>query len=343
MWAAACPHTLKQGRQIKVKKARLFKSIVLLMLLVLMISCAVDRGPQQRPSPDEARLEIPESISRGEGKEPVLKVYIKETGEIKELPFEEYLEGVVAGEMKNDWPEEALAAQAILARTFVMEFVTEKGGSKYEGAHVSTDIEEAQAWNRDEVNDRIKKAVQRTRGEVAVYDNNYIKAWFHAHAGGRTASAREGLAFEEEEPPYIKVTKSPDSDKAPSEDSNWTATFPRQKMEQALSEMGKEKKGYGRVEVGEKGPSGRAVTLNFDGTEVSAPEFRIAIGSTEMKSTLIDSIEIKGGELTIKGRGYGHGVGMSQWGAFALAEDGKKAEDIVRYYFEGIEIAKAWE
>ena len=324
-------------------RKRAVRIIVFIALLALAVLCASCRRQEQRPVPETARLKVPESISRGQGKEPVLKVYVKETGEIKELPFEKYLEGVVAGEMKNDWPEEALAAQAILARTFVMEFVSEKGGSKYEGAHVSTDIEEAQAWNQQAVNDRVKRAVKRTRGEVAVYNNNYIKAWFHAHAGGKTASAKEGLAFKEAEPPYIKVTDSPDSPEAPKDDSSWTVSFTRQEVERALSEMGSETKGLSSARIAEKGPSGRAVTLDFNGIKVSAPEFRVAIGSTKMKSTLIDSIEVSGQKLVIKGRGYGHGVGMSQWGAYALAKEGKKAEEIVDYYFKGIEILKAWE
>lgn len=326
-----------------MKGLRMVRLVIIIVLLAMAVSCASCRRQEQRPAPETARLKIPEAISRGQGKEPVLKVYVKETGEIKELPFERYLEGVVAGEMKNDWPEEALAAQAILARTFVMEFVSEKGGSKYEGAHVSTDIEEAQAWNEQAVNERVKKAVERTRGEVAVYNNNYIKAWFHAHAGGKTATAKEGLAFEEQEPPYVKVTESPDSPDAPKDDSNWTASFTKQEVQQALSETGSQVKDLTSVRVAEKGPSGRAVTLDFGGTKVSAPGFRIAIGSTKMKSTLIDSIEVQGEQLVIKGRGYGHGVGMSQWGAYALAKEGKKAEEIVEYYFKGIEIVKAWE
>ena len=326
-----------------MKRNNAVKIVLFILVLLLLVSCVSCRRQERRPAPEPAPLKIPESISRGQGKEPVLKVYIKETGEIKELPFEEYLQGVVAGEMKNDWPEEALAAQAILARTFVMEFVSEKGGSKYDGAHVSTDIEEAQAWNQQAVNDRVKRAVERTRGEVAVYKNNYIKAWFHAHAGGKTASAKEGLAFEEAEPPYIKVVDSPDSPEAPKEDSNWTASFSRQEVEKALKETGVQIKGLSSVKVAEKGPSGRAVTLDFDGKKVSAPGFRIAIGSTKMKSTLIDSIEVQGERLVIKGRGYGHGVGMSQWGAYALAKEGKKAEEILKHYFRGIEIVKAWD
>ncbi|MBE0467847.1 MAG: SpoIID/LytB domain-containing protein, partial [Candidatus Desulforudis sp.] len=90
--------------------------------------------------------EIPAEISRGEGREPVLRVFDVEAEQMREMGFEDYVAGVLAGEMHTDWPEEALAAQAILARTFALKFIAEKD-SRYEGAHISTDVEEAQAWN----------------------------------------------------------------------------------------------------------------------------------------------------------------------------------------------------
>src|SRR5690606_37135213 len=124
------------------------------------------------------------AISQGENKEPRLKVFITDGQVIREMNFEDYVTGVLAGEMSNNFPKEALEAQAILARTFVMEFITEKGQSKYEGAHVSTDIEEAQAWNAGEINDRVIEAVANTRGKVLLHNGEYVKAWFHAHAGG---------------------------------------------------------------------------------------------------------------------------------------------------------------
>ncbi len=325
-------------------KSKLIKVLTLLLIPVLLGSCA---GVRQRPGedtpPELVRLKIPGSISRGQGKEPVLKVYIKDTGQIKELPFEQYVAGVVAGEMKNDWPEEALAAQAILARTFVMEFITEKGGSKYSGADVSTDIEEVQAWNEEAVNERVKRAVNKTRGEVAVYNNQYIKAWFHSNAGGKTASAKEGLAFREKEPPYVKMVTSPDSDKAPKDEQNWTAEFTKQEIAKALQDMGKEAGDFTSVKISGKGPSGRATELIFGNTKVSAPEFRIAVGSTRMKSTLLTAVDVHGDKVILKGKGYGHGVGMSQWGAYTLAERGRKAEEIVDYYFKNVRIVKIWE
>ena len=126
------------------------------------------------------------------------------------MKFEEYIKSVVGGEIKNDWPPEAIEAQAIIARTFVLNFIHEKGHSKYGDAHVSTDIEEAQAWNPEAVNERITKAVENTRGQVMVYEGRFAQGWFHSNAAGKTATAKEGLNYKKGNPPYIKVVKSPD-------------------------------------------------------------------------------------------------------------------------------------
>ena len=97
------------------------------------------------------------------------------------------------------------------------------------------------------------------------------------------------------------------------------------------------------VSIGERGESGRAKTLLISGKEVSAPAFRIAIGSTKMRSCLFESLRVEDGKVQMRGRGYGHGVGMSQWGAYAMAKEGKTAEEIVTHYFAGVMIDKAWE
>lgn len=309
------------------------------VLLALLIGCtpAVKR-PEQ---PQIKKPPIPEKISVGENEEPVLKVYIKQTGKIEEMALEDYVAGTVAGEIKNDWPTEALKAQAILARTYVLDFVNTKK-SKYEGADISTDFEEAQAWNEANVNDRIKKAVNDTRGQVVVYNGNYIKAWFFSHAGGMTATAKEGLNYKGQNPPYIQVVKSPDSSKAKPEDREWTAEFSKNEVLSALDKMGAGVKDFSSVKVAERGPSGRTTILSFDGVPVNAPDLRIALGSERMKSTLLESLRFDGNTLTMKGKGFGHGVGMSQWGAYGLSEQGKTAEDIIKYYFKGVNIVKLW-
>jgi len=325
---------------------------LLLLLLLFLISCT----PAQRPAPsqpekrnaeqqdeeDIPKPAIPERISQGADKEPVLKVYDVEKGKIVELPFEQYLEAVVAGEMKNDWPSAALEAQAIIARTFALQFIAEKGGSRHEGADVSTDIEEAQAWNPEAVNDNIKTAISKTRGMVMVYEGKFANAWFHSNAGGITASAKEGLNFKEAEPPYIKVVKSPDTTGAPADEMNWTATFTREEIRKAAKDAGQEVKSVNSVTVGRKGPSGRAMTLVIDGVEVSAPELRIALGSMKMKSTLLTDLRVEGDQVVMKGKGYGHGVGMSQWGAYNMANQGKTAVDIIKYYYKDIRLVRLW-
>ncbi|WP_212380883.1 SpoIID/LytB domain-containing protein [Alkaliphilus sp. B6464] len=329
---------------------RLSLALAVLLLIVSVVACQPAKRPGEKgivpKKVEEKNIKkppIPESISQGEGKEPRLKVYLTEGQKINEMKFEDYVVGVLAGEMSNDFPEEALEAQAILARTFVMEFITEKGESKYKGAHVSTDIEEAQAWNSKEINERIIKAVSNTRGQVLLYDGKYVKSWFYAHAGGKTATAKEGLGYTEAEPPYIQVVKSPDSPEAPPEDANWTATFTKGQINEAMQKVGKTPGDFNSIEIVKKGPSGRATELKIGNETVQAPRFRLAIDSTKMKSTKLESIKVEGDKVTMKGTGYGHGVGMSQWGAYKMAKDGKKAEDIIKHYFKGVQIVKLWE
>lgn len=273
--------------------------------------------------------------------EPELSVYMHETGEIRQMKLEKYLEGVVAGEMKNDWEPNALAAQAILARTYTLQ-AFEKGKLTSKGTHASTDIEEFQAYNETAVNDQVRRAVAATRGEVAAYNGVPIIGWFHASAGGKTALAKEGLDYPYEEPPFIRSVDSPD-ELAPQDIKSWTAKYTREEVRAALTKMEAPVGVLESLEIAQKGPSGRAVTLRVNGqTEVSAPKLRLALGSTKLKSMLLEAIEVEGDSVVFRGSGYGHGVGMSQWGARKMAADGKSPEEIVQHYFKDVVIEKRW-
>lgn len=346
------------------KKLSYLRIVCMVMAVILLIGCAdktrqtpkpdtgqQDQEEEEKPAPGKAspqesaqKPDLPEALDGVEGQEPSLQVFIQEENTTQEMKLEDYIKNVVAGEIKNDWPDEAIKAQAIIARTFVLNFIDEKGHSKHGKAHISTDIEEAQAWNPQDVNQKIEKAVEDTRGQVMVYDGKYAQGWFHSNAAGMTATAKEGLNYKKDNPPYIKVVESPDdSPEIPDDEKDWEYWVSKDKVIEALNSMGKEIKDFGSVTIGEKGESGRAITLSFEDTKVSAPDFRIAIGSTEMKSTLLDLAELQGDQVIFKGRGYGHGVGMSQWGAYTMAMDGKKAEDIISHYFSGVSIVKVWE
>lgn len=278
-------------------------------------------------------------------KEPRLSLYVVETGETKSLGIEEYLAGVVAGEMKPEWPEAAYAAQAILARSFTMNWLGSGKKSRY-GTDLSTDVEEAQAYKPDAVTDRIRDAVQKTRGKVMTYDGQFVRGWFHSYSGGRTATAKEGLAYREAEPPYVESIKLPNNPYVPADLKSWLAQFTGHEVKEALRSMGKSVGDIRSVQIGKKGPSGRTVTLVFSGTggeaEVSAPDFRVAIGPERLKSLLLSEVAWQDGRLRFRGSGFGHGVGLSQWDAYMLAKEGQSPEDIVKRFFPKVTIEKRW-
>lgn len=312
---------------------KVFLIYILLIFSILLVGCPAKR-PDLEPSPLDQKY----------NEEPMISIYVVETDEVMEMPMEEYLMGVVAAEMDPTWPQEVLAAQAIIARTFTLKKI-EEGGVEARGTDASTDIEEFQAYDAERINDTVRQAVANTRGMVVSYDGKLINGWFHADGGGRTAaSAEEGLAFTEEEAPYIKSVEDPGFAITLEENKSWTATFSLEEVRQAVKEVaGNDPGDIQSVEVVEKGPSGRAMKVKVGGVTVSGPALRLALGSTVMRSTLWDDIRIEGNQLVVSGKGYGHGVGLSQWGAKALAEDGKSPEEIVKYFYEGIEIEKLWD
>ena len=293
------------------------------------------------PGKSAAQL-VPERLEKNESGVPMLKVYDVKNEKLETLSVEDYLPAVLAGEMAGDWPLEALKAQAILARTFVLQFVSQKE-SMYDGADISTDIKEAQAYDAAGVNARIREAVKETRGEVLNAGGELPYAWFHAHSGGLTARAKEGLDYEKAEPGYTQCVKGMENDEAPAEAAHWQADFSADEVMAAANASGAKVDALESIAVGRRGESGRAETLLISGQEVSAPAFRIAIGSTKMRSCLLESLRVEDGRVKMSGKGYGHGVGMSQWGAYAMAKAGKTAEEIVMHYFRGVSIDRAWE
>ena len=271
----------------------------------------------------------------------VISLYQHETGKAIELPLKEYLYGVVAGEMDVNWPLEALAAQAIMARTFTLEKM-EDGGVPQRGTDASTDIQEFQAYDAEKINDRVKEAVDKTAGQVVTYDGELIKAWFFADGGGRTAaSAMEGLAYDKEPTPYIKSVEDPGFHLPDNPNRTWETYFTMKQVTDAVESVtGIRREKFQKVSIAEQGESGRVIKYDFDGISVGAAALRLALGGETMKSNLIEEIAIQDGRLMVKGRGYGHGVGMSQWGAKALAEEGEDADGIIEYFFDNVEIVE---
>lgn len=271
-----------------------------------------------------------------------IRVYFHEEDVVRTMPLEEYLEGVVAGEMKNTFPIEALKAQAIVARTYTLAKMAQ-GELPNRKADASTDIREFQAYRADAVNDAVREAVQMTRGQVLEYEGEPIMAWFHASAGGMTATAEEGLDYTKKETPYIVPVMSNDED-APDEVKEWEAVFTQEEVLAALAASGQEIDAIESVAIDGIGPSGRTMRFIINGNlTVSAPSLRMALGSTKLPSLLLDEVAVNERAVRFVGHGYGHGVGMSQWGAYHMAVSGADAQQITSHYYPQTTLVRRWE
>lgn len=280
-------------------------------------------------------------------KQPKLTVYFHESKTKKTMPIEEYLLGVVAGEMKPGWPLEAYAAQAIVARTFTMDFLARGGTRELHNTDISTDEKEAQAYNATAITPLIRQAVKMTEGKVMTYQGKYVKGWFSASCGGKTALAKEGLAYKESEPAYMRSVSCPEEEVIPKEDLFWKNKFTGEEINTALGTLGKNIGKITRMEVKERSENSfRATMLKFIGekgqADVEGADFRIAINPEKMRSIWITDINNETDGIGISGRGFGHGVGLCQWGSYALAKEGKKAEEIIKHYYPEITITEVW-
>lgn len=342
-----------------------FLTLILCVLVIITMGggCRGIRRPSPNPEPksqketkpltedneeitveEKTTVKIPDQISQGENKEPKLRVYIAEQGSIKTMAIEEYIMGVVAAEMDPTWEKQALAAQAIKARTFTLQKIVEDGGVPNRKADASSNIEEFQAYDSSRINDQVKEAVESTRGLVAVYKDQFVRAWFHAYCGGQTSTAPVGLNFQDDNPPYIHSVECPCFDGIDEQLRYWEKSYTLSRVRNVARQIaGKDPGNVTTFKIG-KEEEGRAVTFLINNVEVNAAEFRLAIGSTEFKSTIINDVKIAGNTITFKGQGYGHGVGLCQWGAQVFARDqGKNAEEIIKYYFKDVVIQKLWE
>lgn len=320
----------------------MFKKHHHLLVVALVVTVILNTG-----CPGKEKTLFKNLVTRF-GKPPEITVFIKETGKIKKMDIEEYLLGVVAGEMKPGWPLNAYAAQAIIARTFTMEFLARGGTRQLHNTDISTDEKEAQAYNSANITPTIRRAVKMTKGLVMTYKNRYVKGWYSASCGGRTAYAKEGLAYKGPEPPYISSVKCPEEKRIPDDELYWRTPLSSFEINEALKKLNKPDLGRIKsMEIVKRSKSQRATRIKFMGdkgsAEVNGADFRINVGPEKLRSIWIsDEIKNEAGKITVKGRGFGHGVGLCQWGAYALAKQNKSPQAIVKHYYPKAEVSKIW-
>jgi stage II sporulation protein D len=249
------------------------------------------------------------------------------------LDVEAYLYGVVPKEMSPQWPLEALKAQAIAARTYVL-YQKEKSKERDYDVIATT---ASQVYGGAGAESAISnQAVDETRGMVLLYDGQLALTYFHANSGGMTEEASRVWSADV---PYLKGVRDDYSAKAPG--CSWKLSLNVDKIRTALNKKGLDVGRIERLMPVDISPSGRATKIKiFHGGKesvLSGNDFRLKIDPTRVKSTLF-TMTNEGDEIHLEGRGSGHGVGMSQWGAYIMAREGFSYGDILRHYYYGVDL-----
>lgn len=309
---------------------RLAAVITVLMLLLFIIPLVLLDDSENRLEKDLRP-----------GKDLPIEVYMCDKDKIVTMKLEDYILGVVAGEMPLSFHPEALKAQALAARTYTMLRMKQFGGSgcsKHPGAEICTDSAHCQAY-RDpsalrEGLDRLKEAVYGTAGEVIVYDNRLIDAVFHSTSGGKTENSEEIWS---NRVPYLRSVMSQYEEHSPKYIAQQEVSIDyfiqcMKKLDPSVAISKKNIKSG--IKVLERSEGGRITKLKvgdktFSGTEVrnilglNSANFNFTVGGSTILFTVV---------------GNGHGIGMSQYGADGMAKNGANYRDIVMHYYQGVDI-----
>lgn len=254
---------------------------------------------------------------------------------INEVPLELYLAGTLAREMYASWGAEALRAQAVASRTYALQ---QRQAHHDELWHVSASTRSQVYAGIDAESPAVWAALAATRGEVLAYRGEPILAVFHSSSGGRTASAEEVWGQSRDYLVSVEVVDEWDSP-----DSYWRAPVSRTTLGRALASVAKDIGEIVRARVTERSESGRATRIELVGENgtlsLGGRSLRSALGESVLKSTLFELRE-EGEGFVFVGAGSGHGVGMSQWGARAMARRGDDYREILSSFYPGATLTK---
>ncbi len=260
-------------------------------------------------------------------KQNVDKVKVSVDNSIIELDIEEYVLGVVAGEMPALFEEEALKAQAIASRTYLVNhMLTESSISSTTDDQVYLTKKEMQSkWNDkyDKYYTKIKKAVQNTKDLIMYYNNKPIKSYYFSKSNGYTA---DSINVFNEQHDYLTTKESP-FDK----DNSYTIEISKKELCSKL-DISCTKLSISNII---KDKSNRISKITINNKEFTGIEVRKLLSLRSTDFTITEEID----NISITTKGYGHGVGMSQYGANNMAKLGFTYEEILKYYYKDIEIA----
>ncbi len=282
-----------------------------------------------------------------------IKVFDHKENILRAMDIEEYLVGVLAAEMPSFFQMEALKSQAIAARTYAYGRIKKIYGTGHSeflsNADVCTDHTHCQAWidkkdymedkeaNQGEINwKKFQDAVYQTRGLIIIYEDVVINPLFHSNSSGYTEAAQN--LWSRTRVPYLQSVVSIGDDLG----YNYRSTT-EISVEEFFEKLGiHAKKIDGKMALKEisyeRTETGRVDKIKIFGVTFTGPEIRklFDLSSTNFTIDFIDS------KFLIQTKGYGHGVGMSQWGANYMAINSNNYKEILKHYYTGVEIKMAY-
>lgn len=322
----------------------------ILVILFIIYGKSLDKKEDEQNIPKKVN-EKTEEIKIDTGQK--IKVKITDTGEIREMTVNEYLVGVLPAEMPPDYEEEALKAQAVVARTYLYQKMS---NNSHKDVDICDNPSHCQAYysynklmnawektkhydkqTRSKYYEKIKKVVKDTENIVVTYDGEYIKAFFHACSAGKTEDV--SAIWGEVEIPYLKAVESIE-DKNYKNYSSQVKLTKKQIVDKINEKLDKkcsnknETKDF--IKIVEYTKSGRVKYIEIGGEKYKATELRTALDLRSTNFTIEEDTE----KIIFNVKGNGHGVGMSQVGADYLAKEGKNYEDIIKHYYTGVNLEK---
>lgn len=279
------------------------------------------------------KLESNAVIYNGNKYRGALNVKINKSGSllvINNITIDEYLMGTVPSEMSPSWSKSALEAQAVAARTYALYTKNQHSSEGYDLC-TSTHCQVYSGIAKESPS--TTSAVKSTQGYVMTYGGTPICAVFHSSSGGRTENAEDVWGNYN---PYLRSVA--DEDNSPNK--NWTVSFTSAEMQKLLARGSKDVGAVKSVQM--INSNARSAVVRFKGSkgtiDLSGVKLRSLLG---LKSSMFTARNA-GGQVIFEGHGYGHGLGMSQYGAKAMAEKGKSWQDILKHYYTNVSIDKMY-
>ena len=266
----------------------------------------------------------------------IIRVKDEKTGIINEVPFEDYIKGVVAGEMPATFELEALKAQAVASRSYAMYQMTATKDREYDVLNTTanqvylTNQELKENWKEEypEKINKIKKAIAETSGEYLTYEGKVINAMFFSTSVGATENSEEVFVSAL---PYLRSVDSKWDEASPAYTDTYTFT-----LEEFYKKLNLQYNQTLTIEVTSTTSTGRTRTLKINGTEINGRDLATKLN---LRSNYFDIVQNEN-NVTITTKGFGHGVGMSQYGANGMAKEGYKYDQILKHYYQNTEIKK---